>query len=70
MTNLVKPQRLFSSKIVHRYDVGLAGPGLHLDGEVAGVQGSRGQAVAELDGLQVLENLLVKQGEAVADCGG
>ena len=49
-------------------DVGLTGPGLHLDSEVAGVQGSSGgQTVAELDGSQVLEDLFVKEGEAVAD---
>lgn len=49
-------------------DVGLAGAGLHLDGEVARVQGGGGgQAVAELDGSQVLEDLFVKEGEAVAD---
>ena len=54
-----------------RVDVGLAGAGLHLDAEVAGVQGGGGgQAVAELNGLQVLEDLFVKEGEAVADCGG
>ena len=49
-------------------DVGLAGAGLHLDGEVAGGERSRRrQAVAELDVVQVLEELVVEQRQPVAD---
>ena len=42
--------------------------GLHLHGEVAGIQRlGRGQSVAKLDLLQVCENLVVEQGQPVAD---
>ena len=49
-------------------DVGLTGPDLPLDGEVARVQrGGGGRLVAELDGFQVQEDLLSKEGEAAAE---
>ena len=49
-------------------DVGLPGPRLHLDGEVAGLQGPRlRQAVVKLSVPQILENLVIDQGQAVAD---
>ena len=49
-------------------DVGLAGAGLHLDGEVAGGERSGWrQAVADLDVVQVLQQLVVEQGQPVAD---
>ena len=49
-------------------DVGLPGPGFHLDGEVAGLQvPRRWHAVAELDGPQILEHLVIQQGQPVAD---
>ena len=48
--------------------VGLAGPRLHLHAEVTGSQGlGKRDAVAELDGAQVVEDFLVGQGKPVAD---
>ena len=49
-------------------DVGLAGAGLHLDGEVArGQRGGRPQAVAKLDVVEIGEDLIIEQVQAVAD---
>ena len=48
-------------------DVRLARSRLHFHGEVAGIQRRGGrQAVAQLDGVQVVENRVVGQGQAVA----
>ena len=48
-------------------DVRLTRPRLHFHGEVAGIQRRGGrQAVAQLDGVQVVENRVVGQGQPVA----
>ena len=48
-------------------DVGLAGAGLHLHREVARRQrAGRRQAVAQLDAAQVVQQLVIHQGQAVA----
>jgi hypothetical protein len=49
-------------------DVGLARAGLHLHGEVPGRERGRGgEAVAELNGVQVGQQLIGQQGQPVAD---
>ena len=49
-------------------DIRLPRTRLHLHGKVPGIQGHGGrQAVAELDGLQVIEDFLIEQGQPVAD---
>ena len=65
---LVKAKALVQLKNRAQVHVGLAGAGLHLHGEVAGGECRRGrQAIANLDLVQVREDLIVEQVEAVAN---
>ena len=49
-------------------NIGLAGAGLHLHGEIAGRERRRRrQTVAELDGVQVRQQLIVQQCQPITD---
>ena len=68
MTNLVEAVALVQLENRAQVDIGLAGPRLHLHGEVPRIQGGRGrQTIAELDVLQVFEDFLIAQTQPVAD---
>ncbi len=65
---LREPEALVQLENGAQVHVGLARSGLHLHGEVRRVQvGRRGEPVAELDGVEVLVDLVVEECQAVAD---